>query len=54
MEDLFLRFPHLSEGIFCKMPNARLLKLKEVSRSWNEYMVDQKLLEIRIIEAMYC
>ena len=51
MEELFLRFSHLSEQIFCNLTNETLIKLKEVSRPWNEYMADQKFLEIRIIEA---
>ena len=51
MEELFFRFSHLSEQIFCNLTNETLVKLKEVSRPWNEYTADQKFLEIRIIEA---
>ena len=34
MENLFLRFPHLSENIFRSMDNKCLANSREVSRSW--------------------
>ena len=51
MEDLFLKFPHLSEKIFGHLPNKGLAKSKEVCRSWHSYLDPQKFLQIRIIEA---
>ena len=47
MEEVFLRFPHLSENIFDSLNSESLAKSKEVSRSWDEYLDDQKFLQIR-------
>ena len=47
MEEVFLRFPHLSENIFGSLNCEFLAKSKEVCRSWYVYLDDQKFLEIR-------
>ena len=47
MEEVFLRFPHLSENIFGSLKCEFLAKSKEVCRSWYDYLDDQKFLEIR-------
>ena len=36
MEELFARFPHLSEDIFLKLNYQSLVTCREVSRSWNK------------------
>ena len=36
MEELFERFPHLSESIFFKLNYESLGTCREVSRTWNE------------------
>ena len=47
MEEVFLRFPHLSENIFGSLNNEFLAKSKEVCKSWYDYLDDQKFLQIR-------
>ena len=47
MEEVFLRFPHLSENIFGSLNCEFLAKSKEVCRSWYLYLDDQKFLEIK-------
>ena len=47
MEEVFLRFPHLSENIFGSLKSEFLAKSKEVCRSWYDYLDDQKFLQIR-------
>ena len=47
MEEVFLRFPHLSESIFGSLKSEFLAKSKEVCRSWYDYLDDQKFLQIR-------
>ena len=47
MDEVFLRFPHLSENIFGSLQNEFLAKSKEVCRSWYDYLDDQKFLEQR-------
>ena len=41
MEDLMLKFPHLSEQIFQKLNNESLFKSREVARSW-KYFIDER------------
>ena len=47
MEEVFLRFPHLSENIFGSLNNEFLAKSKEVCQSWYDYLDNQNFLEIR-------
>ena len=47
IEQVFLRFPHLSENIFGQLNSEFLAKSKEVSRSWYDYLDGQKFLENR-------
>ena len=47
MEEVFLRFPHLSENIFGSLKSEFLAKSKLVCRSWYNYLDDQKFLQIR-------
>ena len=51
MEELCLRFSHLSEKIFDSLDNDSIIKCKEVSRFWFNYLDGQKLVQIRIIKA---
>ena len=51
MEQLFLRFPHLSEAICGQLNNESLATWTGVSRSLNMYLTEQKLFEVRIIKA---
>jgi ankyrin repeat protein len=38
MEEVFQRFPHLSEGIFKALDNETLANCEEVSKVWNFYL----------------
>ena len=51
MEQLFSRFPHLSEAICDQLDNESLGKFKEVNRTWNLCLTEQKLYQVRIILA---
>ena len=52
MEDITLRFSHLSEKIFKSLDNQNLVKCMEVSRMWCGHLEVQKFVQIRIIEAI--
>ena len=49
-EDLFLRFPHLREGILDKLDDKNLVKCKEISRIWCQILETEKLYWIRKIQ----
>ena len=51
MDELCIRFSHLSEKIFDSLDNDSITKCKEVSRFWFNYLDGQKLVQIRIIKA---
>ena len=50
MEEVFLRFSHLSENIFQLLNIESLAKSKEVCISWYQYLDDQKFLHARAIK----
>ena len=50
MEQIFLRFPHLAEGIFEKLNNKTLANCKVVSRSWKVSIDDFKFTWIRALK----
>ena len=55
MEELFLRFPHLSENIFEALDNKSFADSKEVSKVWYNYLDDQKFVQerqVRMIKKM--
>ena len=47
MEEVFLRFPHLSENIFNALDNKSLTSCKEVSKVWYNYLHGQKFVRER-------
>ena len=49
-EDLFLRYPHLSEAILNKLDDQALVECKNVSRIWCNVIDGQRFLWIRIIK----
>ena len=49
MEEVNLRFQHISEQIFGCLDNKSLANCKEVCRSWNNFLDGQKFLHSRII-----
>jgi hypothetical protein len=52
MENFFTRFSHLSQGIFNCLDNKCLCKTREISRSWHNYLDNQKLSQIRFIKGI--
>ena len=50
MDKQFARFPHISEEIFDQLDNQNLVKCRRISKSWCNYLDDQKILYIRIIK----
>ena len=50
MEEVILRFPHLGEDIFNWMNNENLQRSRNISRSWNDFISNQKFFWIRIIK----
>jgi hypothetical protein len=51
MEELFLRFPHLSENIFEALDNKSFADSKEVSKVWYNYLDDRKR-KVKMIKKM--
>ena len=49
MEEQFARFPHISEQIFGQLNNQNLAKCRKISKSWRNYLDNQKFMNIRII-----
>ena len=49
MEDVAMRFPHLSENIFDLLSNESIIKFMAASRFGKQYLENQKFLEIRKI-----
>ena len=49
MEEVNLRFQHISEQIFGCLDNESLANCQEVCRSWNNFLDSQKFLHARVI-----
>ena len=49
IEEIFERFPTLSEGIFGRLDNRSLASCREVSKAWKEYVDIQRIYWIRKI-----
>ena len=49
-EDLCLRFPSIAESIFDELDNQSLVKCREASREWSEFLSSPKLLLMRKIK----
>ena len=52
MDNIILRFPHVSEKIFDQLDNPSLVLCKTVSRSWDNYLNDQEFFYERIMTEM--
>ena len=50
MEVLILRFPHLSESIFDQLVDQDLVKCREASKIWHDYVAKQKFFYCRKIQ----
>ena len=49
LEATFLRFPHLGEQILENLDNQSLLKCKQVSRQWSDFIIKTKALPIELL-----
>ena len=49
-EDLCLRFPSIAESIFDELDNQSLVKCREVSREWSEFLNSPKFVLMRKIQ----
>ena len=45
MEEVLLRFPHIGEGIYKKLNGKDFCKSMEVTRSWNYFIRNQRVLQ---------
>ena len=50
MEEQFSRFPQISEKIFDQLDDQNLVKCRRISKSWCNYLDNQKILYNRIIK----
>ena len=50
MEEQFVRFPYISEQIFDQLDDQNLVKCRRISKSWCNYLDNQKVLYIQIIK----
>ena len=51
MENICIRFSHLSEKIFDSLDNENIVNCKETSQFWYDFLDGQKFVQIRIIMA---
>ena len=51
MEEVILRFPHLTGKIFAQLNNKSLARCREVSKTWKTMLDQQKFLNIRSIQS---
>ena len=51
MEIFFTKFSHLTEKVFDQLDDKSLVNCRKVNKSWQNYLDNQKLLQIRIIKA---
>ena len=49
IEEIFARFPDLTEGILGRLDNRSLVSCREVSKTWQEYVDSQRIFWIRKI-----
>jgi len=48
MEEILWRFPHIGKKIFKNLSNKNLVKCKMVSKSWNDFIINQKFYQQRV------
>ena len=51
MEELILRFSHLSEKVFNHLNNESIVRCININKLWHNYLKTQKFVEIRKIKA---
>jgi hypothetical protein len=52
MEEVLLRFPHISKKIFEELDNGRLIKCREINESWRGFIDVEKIVTFRIIKSL--
>ena len=48
MEEILWRFPHIWEQIFNRLSNQSLAKSKTVSKTWNNFITNEKFYKLRV------
>ena len=48
MEDMLLKFPHVGQQIFKKLSNKNLTKSKEVARTWEHFITNEKFYKQKV------
>ena len=48
MEEAFWRFPHIAEQTFILLEDQDIVKCREVSRSWKNFITEDKFYKQRI------
>ena len=51
MEQLILRFSHVTEQIFQQLENKDLAKCREVKKLWQKFIDEQKTIPLRKLQA---
>ena len=52
MEEILCRFQHLGEQIFSELDDLSLAKSRETSRSWLDFICNEKFYKNRITEML--
>ena len=52
MEEILCRFQHLGEQIFAELDDLSLAKSRETSRSWLDFICNEKFYKNRITEML--
>ena len=48
MEDMLWKFPHVGQQIFKKLSNKNLTKSKEVARTWEHFITNEKFYKQKV------
>ena len=48
MEDMLWKFPHIGVGIFKKLSNKNLAKSKQVARTWENFIINEKFYKQKV------
>ena len=49
MDIICSKFPALGQQIFCNLDNENLIKCKNLSKTWSEFIEKEKFIQIRFI-----
>ena len=48
MEDMLWKFPHVGQQIFKKLSNKNLTKSKEVARTWEHFIINERFYKQKV------